>query len=103
MIYAIIYLESNEIAEEIAQEFLLSGLAASASIDIDNRFMIVENKKIVKSIHIVLTLQTKALLFTKINDYVVKKLGKDVPVFTLPITHSNDYFYHFLKENTQKV
>lgn len=103
MIYAIIYLESNEVAEEIAQEFLLNGLAASASIDIDNRFMIVENDKIVKSIHIVLTLQTKALLFSKINNFVAQKLGKNVPVFTLPITHSNDYFYHFLKDNTQPV
>ncbi len=101
MINAILYLDSTELAEELAKEFLQRGLAASTSIDIDNRYFVLDKGEVKNTIHTVLTLQTKALLFKEICEYVTSRLGKDVPVFTLPITQTNDYFYHFVQGGTQ--
>ena len=103
MINAIIYLDQNNEAEYLVKEILSSGLAASASIDVDNSYYIHQGDKVFKTSHTVITLQTKSLLFKQLTDLVYSKMGYNVPVFSVPILHANDFFDRFIRESTNKI
>jgi uncharacterized protein involved in tolerance to divalent cations len=103
MVNVIIYLKQNEFAENLAKELVGRGLAAGASIDIDNSHFVREGDEVVKTVHTVLTLQTKALLFSQIVTFVEEFLGEEVPIYTVPITQTDDHFHRFIRERTVEV
>lgn len=100
MVSVIIYLKQNEFAEALAKELVGNGLAAGASIDVDNSHFVKEGDSVVKTVHTVLTLQSKALLFSKIVDFVENFLGEEVPIYTLPITQTDNNFHQFIRNRT---
>ena len=100
MINLIIYLDHSGKAEELVNDLLNNRLVASASIDSDNEYFTLINGEVTKTIHTVITAQTKANLFSKITDYILKVHGIDPPIFSLPIAQSNDSFAKNIRAKT---
>jgi uncharacterized protein involved in tolerance to divalent cations len=103
MINIIIYLDEKDQAEELVKGLLKSGLAASASIDSDNSYYIIDKGEVSQTTHTVITAQTKALLFSRIELFVLDKIGVEVPIFSLPITQTNQFFDKYIRERTLKT
>ena len=103
MINVVIYLDKVESAQDFAESILKSGLAASASIDVDNSYYLHANGKVVKTSHTVITLQTKSLLFSQLEEYITNNYGPNIPIYSMPITHANKFFDQFIRDNTNKI
>jgi uncharacterized protein involved in tolerance to divalent cations len=103
MINIIIYLNNNSSPKQLVDFALKEGLAASASIDIDNSYYVLSNSEITRTEHSIITLQTKALLFNTIVNHVISIYGPETPIFSVPITQTNEYFDHFIRTNTKKI
>ena len=105
MVNIIIYLE-NELVEKAAQlvhALLENEFVASASIDEDNSYYIKKKGKVERTAHTVITAQTKSLMFTEITDFIEENVGKDVPVFSVPLTQMNEHFNDYIKSRTKKI
>lgn len=105
MVNIIIYLE-NELVEKAAQlvhALLENEFVASASIDEDNSYYIKKKGKVERTTHTVITAQTKSLMFTEITDFIEENVGKDVPVFSVPLTQMNEHFNDYIKSRTKKI
>jgi uncharacterized protein involved in tolerance to divalent cations len=103
MINLIIYLEQATDAHALVNELLSKKMVASASIDSDNAYFTVINGKVTKTIHTVITAQTKASLFSSISDYILERHDKDTPIFSMPITQSNDNFAEDIRAKTKTI
>jgi uncharacterized protein involved in tolerance to divalent cations len=103
MVNVIIYLKQNQFAENLAKELVGSGLAAGASVDLDNSHFVREGDAVVKTTHTVITLQSKALLFSEIVTFVETFVGEEVPIYTLPITQTDARFHEYIRERTIKI
>lgn len=105
MVNLIIYFDdyNDKDAQELVVSLLEQKLIASASIDADNEYYTTKDDKISKASHTVITAQTKSLLFTQIEKYVNEKYGKDIPIFSIPITQVNDYFDTYIRKRTKKI
>jgi uncharacterized protein involved in tolerance to divalent cations len=103
MVNVIIYLKNHDEAKDLINEMLLDGLVAHASIDHENDSYKVVDGSVVKEVNFVITAQTKALLFSEIDSMVKKKLGDQVPIYSLPITQANDSFDRWIRSNTRKI
>lgn len=102
MVNIIIYLNSEEDAEILALDLLKLKLVAHASIDIDNNSYVFDGE-IKKEKNFVVTVQTKALLFSTIEDHVKKNFSEAIKIFSMPITQCNDAFYEYLVDHSVKV
>lgn len=100
MVNVIIYLSQNEFAEELAKDLVGSGLAAGASIDIDNSHFVKQGVVVVKTVHTVITLQSKALLFSDIVEFVESFLGEEVPIYSVLIAQTDERFHQLIRERT---
>lgn len=103
MVNVIIYLEKISHPDELVNYLLKQGLASSASIDTDNGYYILANKEVIQKTHTVITLQTKSLLFSHIAEYIASKYGDEIPIYSLPLTQSNNYFDQFIRSGTKKI
>lgn len=103
MVNMYIYLDSEEIAQEVAMELMKSNLAGHASIDNDNNSFTKVNGKITKQSVYVLTIQTKALLFDKIVKFTAARCGSDIKIYSLPITQCNTAFADDIRNSTEPV
>lgn len=102
MVNVIIYLCSSKQAEDIVFELLKDNLIANASIDVDNTSYCIKNNEIVKTVYSVITAQTKSLLFSSIEQIVEDKYGKDIHIYSLPITQANTSFDSLIRNSTIK-
>lgn len=103
MVNVIIYLNQNESAEDLAKDLVESGLAAGASIDINNSHYVKRDDRVVKTVHTVITLQSKALLFNEIVHFVENFLGEEVPIYSMPITQTDERFHQLIRERTREI
>jgi uncharacterized protein involved in tolerance to divalent cations len=103
MVNVIIYLQNLNEAKELISELLLEGLVAHASIDHENDSYKLVDGAVTKEVNFVITAQTKALLFSEIDSLIKKKLGDQVPIYSLPITQANDSFDRWIRANTRKI
>ena len=103
MVNVIIYLSQNESSEDLAKDLVGSGLAAGASVDAENSRFVKEGSIVVKKVHTVLTLQSKASLFTNIVEFVESFLGEEVPIYSIPITQTDERFDQLIRERTIKI
>ena len=103
MVNVVVYLNNKSNPQKFVDFVLREGLAASASVDIDNSYYVLMNDKITKTEHAVITLQTKALLFNLVVDAAIMMFGLETPVFSVPITQTNEYFDQFIRSNTKKI
>ncbi len=102
MVNIIIYLEQAKEAQEVVNELLALKLIANASIDIDNVSYRLADDRIERSIHSVITAQTKSLLFSQIERLIQEKHGENVPIFSMPITQANHTFDDLIRNSTIK-
>ncbi|MEO9965121.1 MAG: divalent cation tolerance protein CutA [Reichenbachiella sp.] len=103
MINVLIYMNDKEQAEELARELVNEKLGASASVNVDNNYFELIDEKVRKIEHVVITLQTKALLFSVLTEFVEKRLQLEVPIYALPLISANQFFDQFIRNNTRKV
>lgn len=103
MISVIIYRDKVDSAEQFAESILKHGLAASTSIDVDNSYYIQRDGDVFKTSHTVITLQTKSLLFSTLEEFKNNNYGSEVPIYSMPITHANKFFDQFIRDNTNKI
>lgn len=103
MINVYIYVDDKIPPEEVVNELLKKRLIANASIDIDNNYFELVNESVQKKVHVVITAQTKALLFSKITEVIEQKWGDKVPIFATPLVSANSLFDAFIRESTTKV
>ncbi len=103
MINVIIYLKSREHAEILVSQMLRESLVAHASIDHENDSYKVVEGIVKKEVNVVITAQTKALLFSEIDTLVKNTLDDSVPIYSLPITQTNKSFDNWIRSNTRKI
>ena len=101
MVNVYIYLENESAAKKAALGLLEADLAAHVSIDKDNHSFMKKEGKVIKEVSYVLTLQTKALLFDKIVDYIQIHFGMEIKIYSLPITQCNTAFSEVIRHHTK--
>jgi len=102
MVNIIIYLNNSEDAEKLALDLLKLKLVAHASIDVDNNSYVFDGE-IKKEKNFVVTVQTKGLLFTAIEEHVNENYPYKVKIFSMPITQSNAAFFDYMVEHSVKI
>jgi uncharacterized protein involved in tolerance to divalent cations len=103
MINVIIYLNEVNEAKELVDHLLETRLIANASIDANNISYRMENDEIITSVNSVITAQTKALLFSEIERFILTKYGTTVQLFSTPITQASTSFDSFIRNSTSKI
>ncbi|MBK9671936.1 MAG: divalent cation tolerance protein CutA [Bacteroidetes bacterium] len=103
MITVYIYLDSEENAGKLVKGLIANDLLAHASIDIDNRSFSKIDGELFQQTNVVITGQTKALLFTPILEYISREGYENTKVYSLPITQCNGNFSEIIRQNTQKI
>ena len=103
MVNVIIYLEKTVDPLIVVNQILKEKLISNASIDIENENYKLVDNKLTKTINTVITCQTKSLLFTKIVQLIASEYGDNVPIYSIPVTQSNESFDLFIRNNTVKI
>ncbi len=103
MINIHIYLNKEEMATRCAQTLVKEKLVARASIDVNNKVLQNEGDLLITETICVITAQTKAILFTKIVEFIQTHFDKKASIFSTPLTQANDNLSHFIRENTQDI
>lgn len=102
MINLIVYLPKNNDPVALLQHLLTEKLIASGSIDEDNNAFVMMNDKLEKQINFVITMQTQALLFTEIANYIELQYGLETAMYANPIVASNNFFYERIRTKTKQ-
>lgn len=103
MINVYIYLDSQKDARQLATRLMEKDLLAHASIDKDNHSILKVDGKITEQTNFVITGQTKALLFSKILNFIEKEGFDHTKVYSVPITQCNENFGEIIRNNTLKI
>lgn len=103
MINVIIYLNEVNEAHELVDILLEQELVANASIDANNISYRLENGRTIKNVDSVITAQTKGLLFTEIEQLIIKRYGDTVQVYSIPITQASHTFDSLIRNSTRKT
>ncbi len=101
MVNMIIYLKKEHNPNLLIEKLFEEELIGKASIDVDNVAYIKKDHKVEKVINSVITIQTKAVLFTEITTLIEKEFGEDVLITSIPIVGSNVSFDKIIRENTK--
>jgi uncharacterized protein involved in tolerance to divalent cations len=101
MVNVIIYLDKKHNSRNLIDALLKRMLAAKASVDIDNVSYYLEDGEIVTRGRTVITLQTRARLFSAIDRFLEEWFGEQIPMCSVPITQVNSSFDEFIRLNTQ--
>lgn len=102
MVNVVIYLEKNHDAKYLVETLLKTKLIASASIDVNNASYQLVNDVCKENIYTVITVQSKALLFSEIVAHVESIAGKETPIYSTPIVGSNKTFDNIIKSKTSQ-
>ncbi len=102
MIQLIIYLDDQHDPEELVLKLLKNQLAAKATIDRGNTSYFLTDNQLKTQTRNIITVQTRALLFSEIEGYLYKIYQKEIPICSMPITQSNRAFSDFIRANTKK-
>ena len=94
--------KENE-AKELISVLLKTEMVANASLDVKNVSYRLEGGSVNACSHVVITAQTKAMLFSEIESYVEMNYDEHVPVYSLPITQANDSFDALIRTHTKKI
>ncbi|MBC7388937.1 MAG: divalent cation tolerance protein CutA [Opitutaceae bacterium] len=94
--------KENE-AKALINDLLTAELVANASLHIKNVIYRIDRGVLVANSHVVITAQTRAVLFSEIQGYIKKLHGEHVPLYSLPITQANDSFDALIRNHTKKI
>ncbi len=100
MIQILIYVNEDKQAEDLLVHLLKQQLIAKGTLDKNNRAFFMMDGKVKEEIRTVVTVQTRATLFSTIEQQVLEFLGQSVPIYSLPITQANSEFANFIRFNT---
>jgi uncharacterized protein involved in tolerance to divalent cations len=103
MLNLIIYLNHQTDAKVLIKNLLTQKLIANASIDINNEVYKLEGEELVSNKIIVVTAQTKSMLFSQIEKYIAATYGEDIPIYSMPIMQANHSFDHLIRSTTLVV
>jgi uncharacterized protein involved in tolerance to divalent cations len=103
MVNVVIYTDKISVARNLVALLLKNELVANASIDKNNTIYRLANKKVIKKTNIVITTQTKSLLFSHIEKLIKDKYGDQIPIYSVPITQANHSFDVLIRSNTKKI
>ena len=103
MVNIIIYIEKNQDPMPLVTKLLEEKWIANATIDVENESYRALDNQITKTINTVITCQTKSLHFSKIAKIVALINGEKTPIYSIPVTQSNNSFDILIRENTQKI
>jgi uncharacterized protein involved in tolerance to divalent cations len=103
MLNLIIYLNHQTNAKVLIKNLLAQKLIANASIDINNEVYKLEGEELVSNKIIVVTAQTKSMLFSQIEKYIAATYGEDIPIYSMPIMQANHSFDHLIRSTTLVV
>jgi uncharacterized protein involved in tolerance to divalent cations len=90
-------------ARKLAEDLLKNQMVARLSVDYNNHVFEMIEDEIRESTISLITAQTKALLFTDIVAYVHVRYGKNIPIYSLPMTQVNEDLSHLIREKTLKA
>ena len=102
MVNVLIYLNTDYDPHRLVEQLLEQRLIAKATIDFDNKSYQIEEDEIVVRQYNVLTIQTRSLLFTKLEQFVEREYESTIPIYSLPITQSNSWFDNYVRNQTKK-
>lgn len=103
MINIMIYFEKLDDAKMLINELLNASLIANASIDANNISYMLKDGDIQTKVYVVVTAQTKNLLFSQVEKVVSEKFGERVLMYSLPITNANIYFDQQIRNLTLRA
>lgn len=103
MVNVIIYLEKTIDPLLVVNQLLVEKLISNATIDLENENYKLVDNQLTKTINTVITCQTKSLLFSKIVNLIATDYGDRVPIYSIPVTQSNESFDLFIRDNTLKI
>lgn len=103
MINMVIHLNKKHDPNQLIETLFEQQLVGQASVDVNNVSYIKQNGQIEKVINSVITLQTKALLFSEITQIVESTFGDDVHITSVPIVGCNKSFDSIIRENIKQV
>ncbi|MCE2713559.1 MAG: divalent cation tolerance protein CutA [Flavobacteriia bacterium] len=103
MVNVIIYLGKSHDPGNLVDVLLKKKLIAKATIDSDNVTYVLKDDEVSTETNTVITVQTKSLLFSQIEQLVAEMYGSSVPIFSLPITQANQQFDKMVRENTLRT
>lgn len=102
MINLIIYLKKEHNPTHLLERLFKEELIGMASMDENNETIILKDGKLTKLIHTVVTIQTRAILFSMIKDIVESEFGEEVLINSLPIAGTNRSFENLMKETVRR-
>jgi uncharacterized protein involved in tolerance to divalent cations len=102
MVNVLIYLKTDFDPHQLVEQLFQKKLIAKATIDLDNKSYQMEGDDLVIRHYNVLTIQTRSLLFSKLEQFVEQTIGANIPIYSLPITQSNSWFDNYVRNQTKK-
>ncbi|HLP13111.1 MAG TPA: divalent cation tolerance protein CutA [Flavobacteriales bacterium] len=103
MINVHIHLDESLDARAVVLELLQRKLIAHASIDNSNKTLIYDKGELKTDTCNVITAQTRAMLFSKVVEFIDEHYRGHIKVYSTPITQSNNLFAQIIREATEKV
>jgi uncharacterized protein involved in tolerance to divalent cations len=77
-------------------------IIAKATIDLDNISYEFNDGNLVTKEYTIVTIQTRSSLFSKLVNIVESDFSSKIPIYSLPITQSNNWFDQYIREQTIK-
>lgn len=102
MVNVLIYLSIEHDPHKLVEQLLHEKLIAKATIDFDNKSYELQDGQIVIRHYNVLTIQSRSMLFTKLEQWVKRECSANIPIYSLPITQSNSWFDNYVRNQTKK-
>ena len=101
MVNVLIYLNSEFDPNLVVKRLLEERIIAKATIDLDNISYEFNDGDLVIKKYSIVTIQTRSLLFSKLVEMVETEFSTELPIYSLPITQSNNWFDQFIREQTR--
>jgi uncharacterized protein involved in tolerance to divalent cations len=102
MVNVLIYLNSEIDPFLVVKRLLEEKIIAKATIDLDNISYEINDGNLVTKEYTIVTIQTRSSLFSKLVNIVESDFSSKIPIYSLPITQSNNWFDQYIREQTIK-
>jgi uncharacterized protein involved in tolerance to divalent cations len=101
MVNVLIYLKSEFDPNLVVKRLLEERIIAKATIDLDNTSYEFNGGNLEIKKYTIVTIQTRSLLFSKLVEMVETEFSSEIPIYSIPITQSNNWFDQYIREQTK--
>jgi uncharacterized protein involved in tolerance to divalent cations len=95
------YLKSEFDPNLLVKRLLEERIIAKATIDLDNTSYEFNGGNLEIKNYTIVTIQTRSLLFSKLVEMVETEFSSEIPIYSIPITQSNNWFDQYIREQTK--